>query len=79
MPQGSGHHSCGVHVSSDGIDSKPYQQDIHAQADTAMNVNDDDTVDYFRYVVSEENLEHRPRDWMQAKVMYEKILELSEP
>ena len=51
LPEGSGHQNCGVHVSSHGIDSILNQRDIHAQANVAMNVNDDDIVDYFWYVV----------------------------
>lgn len=54
LSQTSGHADCGFHVSRDAIDSILNQRDIYAQAEVAMNVDDDDLMDYFRYVIREE-------------------------
>lgn len=77
LPQLHGHSNCGVQVSETDINGILNQKDIYAEAEVAMNDNDDEISDYFQYLIREENLQYPPQDWMQAKVMYEKIIELS--
>ena len=64
-------------MGSDAVDSILNQRDVYAQAEIAMNVDDDDLVDFFMYVVREENMQYPPLDWMNARIMFERILELS--
>ena len=47
LPQTSGHADCGFHVGSDTVNSIVNQRVIYAQAETAMNVVDDDLRDFF--------------------------------
>ena len=77
LPESSGFTNCGISVSTDDIYSILNQRDIYTQAELAMDVSDTELLEYFRYVVRKDNIEHPPRDWSRAKLMYEKIIECS--
>ena len=77
LPQSHGHTNCGIHISKDDIQNILDERDIYAEADLAGNTVDSEMVEYFSYVVKEENLQHPPGSWSQAKAMYEKLIELS--
>ena len=54
-----------------------YQKNILNDAKEILNDHDPSLVQYFDYVIQEKQLNYPLRDWREAKIMFETILDCS--
>ena len=54
-----------------------YQKNILNDAKEILNDHDPSLVEYFDYVIQEKQLNYPLRDWREAKIMFETILDCS--
>ena len=75
LPQTRGYSIRGKQLSSNEINHILNQRNVHEEAQIVLNQEDFELVTYFKYVVANENLMYPPRDWNEARVIYETIIE----
>ena len=82
-PQLYGHVNCFKVVSLEEIDTllqeyeNRYRKNIPNNAKEILNNHDPTLVEYFDYVIQEKQLNYPPRDWKEAKSMFETIIDCS--
>ena len=54
-----------------------YQKNILNDAKEILNDHDPSLVEYFDYVIQEKQLNYPLRDWREAKIMFQTILDCS--
>ena len=74
LPETRNYEDCGISVSEDEICSIVNESNIFQEAILAQSIDDDDLIEYFHYIVTEIEFEYPPRDWHNAKLMYEAII-----
>ena len=52
-----------------------HYRDVHTDAGNINKRFDQNLLDYFNYVLQEHHMSYPPRDWNEAKGMYESIIE----
>ena len=78
-----GHVNCFKEVSLEEIDTllqeyeNRYQKNILHDAKEISNDHDPTLVEYFDYVIQENQLNYPPGDWKEAKIMFETIIDCS--
>ena len=78
LPELSGGQNQGTYISDSEIDSA-YSEEENLMEDAAIIMNDVDEVlvEYFEYVVHEENLLYPPTNWKEGRKLFIHILERS--
>ena len=82
-PQLHGHVNCFKEVSLEEIDTllqeyeNRYRKNILNDAKEILHDHGPTLVEYFDYVIQEKQLNYPPRDWKEAKIMFETILDCS--
>ena len=79
LPELSGCQNQGTHISSDSEIDFAYSEveNIMEDATIVMNDVDEELVEYFEYVVHEENLFYPPTNWKEGQELFIQILEWS--
>ena len=77
LPEIWGMLDCKVPVSRQAINGILNQRDVHYEALRDIDVDDEELIEYFHYVISTERLNYPPADWNEAKETYLKIVEVS--
>ena len=78
-----GHVNCFKEVSLEEIDTllqeyeNRYRKNILNDAKEILHDHGPTLVEYFDYVIQEKQLNYPPRDWKEAKIMFETILDCS--
>lgn len=75
LPETKGYENKGIAILEHELTTLTNATEVIEKAEEAENVINDDLVDYCYYIINELNLEHPPKDWIQAKFMYTKIVE----
>ena len=82
-PQLYGHVNCFKEFSLEEIDTllqgyeNRHRNNILNDAKEILNNHGPTLVEYFDYVIQEKQLNYPPRDWKEAKIMFETILDCS--
>ena len=82
-PQLHVHVNCFKEVSLEEIDTllqeyeNRYRKNILDDAKEISNDHDPTLVEYFDYVIQKNQLNYPPRDWKEAKIMFETIIDCS--
>ena len=78
LPELSGGQNQGTHISDSEIDSAySEEENLMEDATIVMNDADEELVEYFEYVVHEENLLYPPINWKEGEELFIQILERS--
>ena len=77
LPESRGYNDQGIPQSRADIDRVLFQQNVHKEAEEALNIDDKELSEYFYYVINNEALTYPPRDWTEAKTLYEILVERS--
>ena len=77
VPEGNGYLNCGESIRRRDISDVLNQINVHEAAKDVLGKADADMTEYFRYVVSELDIVVPPRDWAEARYIYDKIIEVS--
>ena len=74
MPELYGYQQRGLRINSNVLPWVWNQRVIHGEADNVLNEIDEDLHSYFRYVVDQLGISLPPRDWVEAKTIYNTII-----
>ena len=77
LPELFGGQNQGTHISGSEIDSAYSEENLMEDAAIIMNDVDEVLVEYFEYVVHEENLLYPPTNWKEGRELFRYILERS--
>ncbi|XP_065680522.1 uncharacterized protein LOC136094498 [Hydra vulgaris] len=74
LPELYNYQQCGVNINDDILSGILSQRDIHAEAYEILNKSDLQLVNYFKDVVNEKGLKMPPRNWDEARKIYNTII-----
>ena len=74
-PESRGYVQCGKNITDAEVDDILHYRDVHTEAGNINKWFDQNLLDYFNYVLQEHHMSYPPRDWNEAKGMYESIIE----
>ena len=75
IPELSGGQNQGTNISDSEIDSTCFEEEnVMEDATIVMNDVDEELVEYFKYVVREENLLYLPTNWKEERELFIHIL-----
>ena len=79
LPNLSGGQNQGKEVSEEMIETA-FEEEEHLleDASTIINEADEELVEYFTYVLNEEQLPYPPRDWKEGRELFIRLLEISQ-
>ena len=77
LPEIYGYQKCGRRVNNDLVEWILNQRDIHTEASDILNQCNEELIEYFKYVVNEMGFTMPPRDWQEARIIYNTIISVA--
>ena len=77
LPETRGYSDCGKPVSTNEVRWILDQRDVHREANSVLSNNNKKLFSYFTYVVTSLNLNMPPRDWQEARFIFQTIINAS--